>query len=200
MTDQPLKDIKKDLYLMLKKAEQMLELSEDAFVKGRASALDRADELAGEIKVKEDRLTETLAKLAASSSEARGILAVPSHIEKIAISLMRLNDSIRAKIKDSLLFSDKAVKETGTLLAKSREVLKRAGEVAVSGSASLSETVKSEADAIISMSEGCATSHEDRLVTGECSPKSSSTYLCLLYSLEDVAAQAKEAVVKLAAK
>jgi len=200
MTDLPLKDIKKDIYLMMKKAEQMLELSEDAFIKGRMSALDRADELAGEIRAKEDHLTEALAKLAAASSEARRLLAVPSHIEKIANGLHRLNDGIRMKIKDSLLFSDKAVKETGTLFAKSREVLKRAGEIAVSGSASLSETVKHDAESVIGMSEAFATSHEDRLVAGECSPKSSSTYLCMLYSFEDVAAQAKEAVTKLSAK
>jgi len=200
MTDQPLKDIKKDIYLMMKKAEQMLELSEDAFVKNRTASLDQADELAGDIRAKEDHLTEVLSKLAASSSEARGILAVPSHIEKIANSLKRLNDAIRTKIKDSLLFSDRAVKETGTLFVKTREVLKRAGEAAVSGSGTQSGTVATEADAVIRMSEEFATSHEDRLVAGECSPKASSTYLCMLYSIEDIAAQTKEAIRKLAVK
>lgn len=197
MTDQPLKDIKKDIYLMMKKAEQMLELSGDAFVKNRTAALDQADELAAEIRAKEDHLTEALAKLAASSSEARSILAVPSHMEKIANSLKRLNDAIRTKIKDSLLFSDRATSETGTLFVKTREVLKRAGEAAVSGSGPQSGTVAKEADEIIRMSEGFATSHENRLVAGECSPKSSSTYLCMLYSIEDVAAQTKEAIKKL---
>lgn len=200
MADQPLKEIKKDIYLMMKKAEQMLELSEDAFVKNKTNVLDQADELADEIRAKEDHLTAALSQLANANSEARSILSVPSHIEKIANSLRRLNDGIRTKIKDSLLFSDKAMRETGALFVKSREVLKKAGEAAVSGSGATGEAVTSEADGIIRMAEGYATSHENRLVTGECSPKSSSIYLCMLYSLEDVAGQTKEAVKKLSTK
>jgi Na+/phosphate symporter len=197
MTDQPLKDIKKEIYLMMKKAEQMLELSEDAFVKNRTAALDQADELAAEIHAKEDHLTAALSALAASSSEARGVLAVPSHIEKIAGNLKRLNEGIRTKIKDSLLFSDKATQETGALFTKMREALKRAGEAAISGSGAQCSSVLSDADTIIRMAEGFATSHENRLVAGECSPKSSSIYLCMLYSIEDVAAQTKAAIKKL---
>lgn len=200
MSDQALKDIKKDIYLMLHKALEMLELTEDAFVKNKMASLDKADELAREIQSKEDRLTEALSKISASSTEARTMLGVPAHIEKIAFNLNRLIDGIRTKIKDALLFSDKAIHETGTLFAKSKDVLKKAGDAAVTSNRALAETVKTASDEIVRMAETYATSHEDRLVTGECSPKASSTYLCILYSFEDVVSHTKEVVRKLTQK
>ncbi|HAR45307.1 MAG TPA: hypothetical protein DCS05_03800, partial [Nitrospiraceae bacterium] len=84
MPAQTVKDIKKDIYLLLNKAGQMLELTEEAFAKNKVSSLDQADELAREIHSKEDALTEVLAKLASSDAEGRTLLPVPGYVEKIA--------------------------------------------------------------------------------------------------------------------
>ena len=200
MSDQAIKDLKKDIYLMLHKALEMLELAEDAFVKNKVSALDQAEELIKEIQVKEDHLTASLSKTAASSADARAILGVPAHIEKVAFNLRRLMDGIRTKITDSLLFSDKAIQETGTLFAKAKEVLKKSGDASVTSNAAVAAAVTTAADEVVKLSERYATSHEDRLVTGECSPKTSSTYLCILYSFEDVVSHAKEVVKKMTGK
>lgn len=200
MSDQAIKDLKKDIYLMLHKSLEMLELAEDAFAKNKLSALDQAEELAREIQAKEDHLTESLSKISASDAGARAILGVPAHIEKVAFNLRRLTEGIRTKISDSLLFSDKAIQETGTLFGKAKEVLKKAGDASVTGNMALAEAVKTAADEVVKMSERYATSHEDRLVTGECSPKTSSTYLCILYSFEDVVSHTKEVVRKMIGK
>lgn len=200
MPDQAMKDIKKSLYLLTHKTEQMLELAEDAFMKSKIGSLDQADSLAREIRSQEDALTEKLAKLAAADSAARAIISVPVHIEKIAVSIERIVSNVRVKIKEGLLFSDKATQETGRLLAKGKEVLKKAGEAIVTASPESLETVRIESDEMIRMSNDFATSHEDRLVAGECSPKASSNYLCILYAFEDIASHAKDAVKKIAAK
>ncbi len=200
MSDQALKDIKKDIYLMIHKADQMLELTEDAFMKSRLSALDEATEIAREIKVKEDLLTEKLAKAATADSGARAILSVPVHIEKIAVSIERIMDNIRMKIQEGILFSDKAVQESGRMIAKGKEVLKKAGEALVTGSSAAADTVRNESDAMIKMSTEYATAHEERLVTGECSPKASSTYLCMLYAFEDLAAHTRDILRKVTGK
>jgi Na+/phosphate symporter len=50
------------------------------------------------------------------------------------------------------------------------------------------------------MSNDFATAHEDRLVAGQCSPKTSSNYLCILYAFEDLASHTKDAVKKLSMK
>jgi Na+/phosphate symporter len=200
MPEQTVKDLKKELYLMMHKAQEMLELAEDAFAKNKATALDQAAELAREIHRKEDVLTEALSKMAAKNGDARSLVGVPGHVEKIATSIERIVDGVRVKIKEGLLFSDKATQETGRLLAKGKEVLKKAGEAIVTASPESLETVRIESDEMIRMSNDFATSHEDRLVAGECSPKTSSNYLCILYAFEDIASHAKDAVKKIAAK
>jgi Na+/phosphate symporter len=200
MPDQTIKDIKKDLYLLMHKAEQMLELTEDAFMKSKVGSLDQAETLAQEIRSREDALTEKLAKLAPADSTARAILSVPVHIEKVAVSIERVVSNVRVKIKEGLLFSDKAILETGRLLVKGKELLKKAGESIVTASPATMETVRNDSDALIRMSNEFATSHEDRLVAGECSPKASSNYLCMLYAFEDMASHAKDAVNKLSLK
>ncbi len=198
MPEPTVKDLKKDIYLIMHKAQEMLELTEDAFMKSKIASLDKAEELAKEIYAKEDALTAALAKMATSNPEARTMLSAPAHIEKIATSIKRITENIRTRIKDGLLFSDKAIHESGTMFSKSREVLKKAGEAAVTGGNT--DSVQKEADAIIKMADDYATAHEERLVTGECSPKASSTYLCMLYAFEDLAAHTKDAVRKLTMK
>ncbi len=200
MAEQNLKDVKKEIYLVMHKAQEMLELTEDGFMKSKLASLDQADELANEIHAKEDSLTATLAQMAANNSEARSILTVPAHIEKIATAIKRISENSRSRIKEGMLFSDKAILETGKLFTKSKDVLKKAGEAAVTGSSTTLEAVLADSDAMERMANEFATAHEERLVTGECSPKSSSTYLCILYAFEDIGAHIKNTVKKLAGK
>lgn len=200
MSEQTIKDLKKEIYLLIHKAQEMLELTEDGFMKNKLASLDQADELAKEIHAKEDVLTAALAKMAGANSEARALLTVPSHIEKTATSIKRITENSRVRIKEGMLFSDKAINETGKLFMKTKEVLKKAGEAAVTGAQAALETASADADAMERMANDFATAHEDRLVTGECSPKSSSTYLCILYAFEDMGGHIKNAVKKLSSK
>jgi len=200
MPEQTVKDIKKEIYLIMHKAQEMLELTEDGFTKNKVSALDQADDLAKEINTKENLLTGTLAKMASSNNEARSLLTVPSHIEKIATSIKRITGSSRDRIKEGMLFSDKAILETGKLFKKTKDALKKAGEAVVTGAQTTVENAIAESDMIEHMANDFATAHEDRLVTGECSPKSSSTYLCILYAFEDMGGHIKDAVKRLSNK
>jgi len=200
MSEQTIKDLKKEIYLLMHKAQEMLELAEDGFMKNKLTSLDRADELMKEIHAREDVLTATLAKMASTNSEARILLSVPSYIEKIATSIKRITESNRARIKEGMLFSDKAINETGKLFAWTKDVLKKSAEAAVTGVQTAVESAMNDANAMERMANNFATAHEDRLVTGECSPKSSSTYLCILYAFEDMGAHIKNAVTKLSGK
>jgi len=200
MQEPTVKDLKKDIYLIMHKAQEMLELTEDGFTKNKLSALDEADELSKEIHTKEDALTAALAKMASANTEAMTLLTVPSHIEKIATSIKRITENSRNRIKDGMLFSDKAILETGKLFTKTKEVLKKAGEAAVTGAKATVDGALAESDVVERMANEFATSHEERLVTGECSPKSSSTYLCILYAFEDMGAHIKDATKRLAGK
>jgi Na+/phosphate symporter len=200
MAEQTVKDLKKEIYLVMHKAQSMLELTEDAFLKNKLAPLDQAEELANEIHAKEDNLTAILAKMSSTNNEARSLLTVPAHIEKIATAIKRIGQHSRDRIKEGLLFSDKAINETGKLFTKAKDILKKSGEASVTGSSATLETVLAESDALEHMANDFATAHEERLVTGECSPKSSSTYLCILYAFEDMGAHIKSTINKLSHK
>jgi len=200
MPEQTVKDLKKELYLVMHKAEEMLELTEDGFIRNKLASLDQADELNKEIQSREDALTSMLAKMASQNNEARAVLSVPSHVEKIATSIKRITESSRIRIKEGMLFSDKAILETGQLFTKAKEVLKKASDAVVTGAPATIESVLKESDIMDTMASNFATAHEERLVTGECSPKSSSTYLCILYAFDDMGAHLKEAVKRLSGK
>lgn len=197
MSGEAVKEVKKELYLMLTKSREMLELAEDAFAKNKISALDQADELSREIHSKEDALTERLAKLAPAHPEARSIVSVPAHVEKIAQIIKRVVDNIRTRIKDGMLFSDKAIHETESMFTKTKDVLKRTGEVIITGGKKGVEEVIAESDAIERMASEFTTAHENRIITGEASPKSSTVYLCILYAFEDMAGHIKDTVRKI---
>jgi Na+/phosphate symporter len=200
MSEQTIKDLKKEIYLTMHKAQEMLELTEDGFMKNKLSALDQAEELIGEIRTKENALTASLAKLASTNNEARSILTIPSHIEKIAMSIKRIIEGSRVRIKEAMLFSDKGILETSKLFTKAKDMLKKAGEATVTGAQATIETAISDSDTIERMANEFATAHEERLVAGECSPKSSSTYLGILYAFEDMGANVKDAVKRLSSK
>ena len=200
MSEQTIKDLKKEIYLLMRKAQEMLELTEDGFMKNKLASLDQADELAKEIHTKEDALTATLAKMASANSEARALLIVPSYIEKIATSIKRITENSRVRIKEGMLFSDKAILETGNLFTKAKDVLKKAGEAAITSSPATVESALTESDVMERIANDYATAHEERLVTGECSPKSSSTYLCILYAFDDMGAHIKNALKRFSGK
>lgn len=200
MAEPTLKDLKKEIYLLLHKSQEMLELAEDGFMKNKLSSLDQADALAREIHAKEDSLTATLAKMSAANSEARMLLTVPSHIEKVAHSIKGIIEGSRTRIREGILFSDKAVNETAKLFTKTREVLKKSAETVVTGSSATVQAAMADADAMEHMANDYATAHENRLVTGECSPKSSSTYLFILYAFENMGADIKNTLQRLSGK
>lgn len=200
MSEQTIKDLKKEIYLLMRKAQEMLEITEDGFMKNKLASLDQADELAKEIHTREDALTATLAKMASVNSEARALLIVPSYIEKIATSIKRITENSRVRIKEGMLFSDKAILETGKLFTKAKDVLKKAGEAAITSSPATVESALTESDAMERIANNYATAHEERLVTGECSPKSSSAYLCILYAFDDMGAHIKNALKRFSGK
>lgn len=197
MSGESVKEIKKELYLMLTKSREMLELVEDAFSKNKVTALDQADELSREIHSKEDVLTERLAKLASENPEARAIISVPAHVEKIATTIKRILDNTRTRIRDGMLFSDKAIHETAVMFSKAKDVLRKAGEVVITGGKKPAEEVVAESDDIEHLTNDYTTAHENRIITGEASPKSSTVYLCILYAFEDMASHVKDTVKKM---
>jgi Na+/phosphate symporter len=200
MPEHTVKEIKKDIYLMLHRSLEMLELTADAFVHGTSSKLTEAMDISAEIHSKEDALTGSLAKLSSTNDDARAILSVPASVEKIASAIEQIIGHTRQKIKENMLFSDKAVQEIKLLFTKTEAVLKKTADAAATGSQATLEAVTKDSDAVVKMAIDFATEHEDRLISGEASPKSSTVFLSILTIFEYLAWNAKEIVKKTAGR
>lgn len=200
MMEQTVKESKKELYLMIHKMQEMLDLAEDGFTKHKLSTLAEADELAKEIHAKEDSLIAALAKIAATDNEARALLAIPSLVAHTTSSINRIVEGCRTRAKDGLLFSDKAVSEAKKLFSTSKNALKHAGESMVTGAKATIDTSLAESAALMRMANEFATAHEERLVAGVCKVSCSSTYLRMLYAFEDIGAHMKDAVKRISVK
>jgi Na+/phosphate symporter len=200
MVEQTVKEIKKELYLLMHKMLEMLDLAEDGFTKHKLSTLTEADELAKEIHAKEDSLIAALAEIAATDNEARALLAIPSLIANTTISISRITEGCRTRTKDGLLFSDKAISEAKKLFSTAKNILKHAGESTVTAAKASIDTTLMESDALMRMANEFATAHEERLVAGICKVSCSSTYLRMLYAFEDIGAHMKDVVQRLSVK
>lgn len=198
MPEQTVKDIKKELYLLMHKMLEILDLAEDGFMKSKLSSLAEADELAKDIHAKEVQLIAALAALAATDNEARSLLTIPSLLANTTSSLNRIIENCRTRIKEGLLFSDKAMSEVKRLFGTAKSALKHSGESTITGTQALIDTALQESAALMSMANEFATAHEERLVSGECRIASCSTYVSMLYAFEDAGAHMKDAVKRLA--
>lgn len=197
---QTLKDMKKDMYLMIHKTQEIVDLAEEGYTKNKLSSLNEAQELVVEVLSKQEIVTAGLAQLASADKEARSLLSVPSHIANITLNITRIIEGSRTRIKEGLLFSDKAENEAKKLFAAAKDAIKKAGDASITGAKTTIDNVFSDCDGILRMTSQFATAHEERLVNGECQPKSSSTYLSILYAFEDMSTHVKDAVKRFVAK
>jgi Na+/phosphate symporter len=199
MVDQDLKELRKEIYLAMHKVREMLEFTQEGFLKNRLSALNQADDLSGEIRAKAEALTAAIAKSASTNDKARSLLVISFHVEELRTSISRIAENSRIRIREGLLFTDKAISEAGALFAKTNEMLKNTAESAVTGSQTTVMNTLAESESLEHMTSAFATAHEQRLITGECQQRASTIYLSILYAFEDLRVHLKNAARKLSA-
>ena len=117
---------------------------------------------------------------------------------KIVENLEKLSEIIDKKIRDNILFSDRAVKETVFLLQRLIEILSPTGDIILARNTFLSMYIEESQEGVGKMAREYATFHEERLIQGVCLPVSSSLYVNMLNAIKNIAWHAKEIAVKLA--
>jgi len=128
----------------------------------------------------------------------RSFLAVPDHLLKILENIETLSEIIDRKIRDNVLFSDRAVKETVFLLQRLIEILSPTGDIILARNTFLNMYIEESQEGVGKTAREYATFHEERLIKGVCLPSSSSLYLNMLNAINNIAWHSKEIAVKLA--
>jgi Na+/phosphate symporter len=107
-----------------------------------------------------------------------------------------LNESVGKKVKEDILFSDRAISELSILIQKLKETLKNTSDLLATKNAVLVQHINGCEEDIVRKALEFATQHEERLVEGLCLPVSSHLYLNMLNSIRCIAWDAKEIATK----
>jgi len=177
--------------------EEAISLLYNAFIYNRDKFIDEAEVIIRGVKETEKGLTDELITASKSDETARLFSPVPSHIERMAGNLEHIARSIRTKVRESILFSDKAISELSFLFQRTREILNTTSDLILARNTFIANYIKKSELEIERTADQFATLHEERLIQGLCLPKSSGLYIVMLDSIKRIAYNAKEIAQKL---
>ena len=180
------KEMVQNLRVMFERAIPILESIRQAFRAQNERALTEAEKTFVEIFQSGLPLTQAvMEKKEKSSAEKKfALLLVP--LQKIAAAIMNLIGRRKRIMGGSLCFTDKAVDEVEDLLLLLKEQFVDTRDFIATGNPLLKNRIETLCSQIGQAADHDATEHQNRLVTGLCSPRSSYYYLEIVDSFKDI--------------
>jgi Na+/phosphate symporter len=182
-------------------AIELVERARDGFARLDASALERSDQASQTLRRDARALmTGILSEVGnrpGFSREARAFLTVPTHLERMADLGEALVADIGKLRAEGLPFTDRARSEIAALMTATVEVLGALRDMVRTWSPVLARHVVEAADRAEAYTDEVAQDHRDRMVGGECVPRSSPVYLAILDHLSSIRRHAREMALDL---
>ena len=183
------------------KAESILNLCMDGFVKHKVDLIDEAMKVSPVIRTEGNELRKLLSDKAkepyVNKELIKSLMSIVGSIEMAVTGLDAVLRHVRAKISEGVLFSDKAVGEIRHLFKETLDILKTANDTLVTKNEVLMKYVVDKYKNLNEIVEGYAEGHEERLIKGLCQPQASPVYLNIMDSIMTVVWHVKQALVKL---
>ena len=183
------------------KAESILNLCMDGFMKQKVDLVDEARKVTPAIRTEGNELRKLLSDKAKEPSVdkelIKSLMSIVSSIEMAITGLESTLQHVRVKISEGLLFSDKAVGEIRHLFKETLDVVKTAGDTFLTGNEVLMKHAVDKYKNLNEVVESYAEGHEDRLIKGVCQPQASPVYLNIMDSIMTVVWHTKQALTRL---
>jgi Na+/phosphate symporter len=183
------------------KAESILNLCMDGFVKHKVDLIDEAMKVSPAIRTEGNELRKLLSDKAkepyVNKELIKSLMSIVSSIEMAVTGLDSVLQHVRAKISEGVLFSDKAVGEIRHLFKETLDILKTAGDTLVTRNEVLMKYVVDKCKNLDKIVKSYAEEHEERLIKGLCQAQASPVYLNIMDSIMTVVWHVKQALVKL---
>ncbi len=157
---------------------------------------DIVPEITNAIKKIEETLTKKPAGERAEDLKGQSVL---TRLQLIAEKLGGLTDPIDKKIKNGVLFSEKAVSQTNYLFDHQAGMLRSLLDILKTDNDMLKRFVQEEGQKLIQDCINFATEHEDRLIEGLCLPQAAPIFLSILDNMR-TAAQHEVDIAQILAK
>ena len=183
------------------KAESILNLCMDGFMKHKVDLIDEARKVTPAIRTEGNELRKLLSDKAKEPSVnkelIKSLMSIVGSVEMAVTGLDAVLRHVRAKISEGILFGDKAVSEIRHLFKETLDILKTANDTLVTKNEVLMKYVVDKYKNLNEIVEVYAEGHEERLIKGLCQPQASPVYLNIMDSIMTVVWHVKQALVKL---
>ena len=170
------------------KLVDMVGTSRDAFNRHSGASLEELKNLNGELSLKITGAVDGLGALAAKAPENQKssfirLQSVLTHLQMVGDNLEGLSVPIGRKIKEGVLFSDKAVAQANQLFDHLTGILRSILDALKTDNEFLKRYVMEEGQRLTQSCNDFATEHEARLVEGLCLPQAAPLFLAILNGL-----------------
>ena len=169
---------------------KMLELSFQGFRKHSEEALKEVEKVKDEIRKNSSELAHFLI-LKSSPYEkgkewAKPYLSMASSFDRMTFNIEGIVDRLKSKVQGRILFSDRAVKEINDVFQEAMDLLESLPDLILTQDKLLAQHIGEQVRSVFKIANGYSEGHEERLIQGVCTPKSSPIYLGILESLKGI--------------
>lgn len=188
----------------MKKLIAMMGAARNAFNRHSRSSMEELKNLKGEVEEEIKAARKQLEALTAKAPEAgkadpRKIQSVLTRLHLVSEAIGGLAEPIQKKIKDGVLFSDKAVSQTNYLFDHQGGMLRSLLDIIKTDNEFLKKYLQEEGRNFIESCNTFATEHEARMIEGLCLPQAAPLFLAILDRMR-IMAQHEIDVAQLLAK
>jgi Na+/phosphate symporter len=190
------KEVQEKLIRFCQSLIKMLELSFQGFRKYTEESLREVEEVKHEVQKNSSELAQLLI-LEGSPYEkgkewAKPYLSIASSFDRMTFNIEGIADRLRSKVHDRILFSDRAVKEINDVFQEAMDLLETLPDLILTPNKQLAQHIGEQVRSVLKLVDRYFEGHEERLVQGVCTPKSSPIYLGILESLKGIIAHTLE--------
>lgn len=172
--------------------EHCMVLLQRAFMRNSLEPLNACREKLAVFRNAEPELTKKVKELVRKDETKKEYTTVLHHLMGICDDLSELTVPLETKIKERMMFSDRAVTEISFLSQNLAELLKATGDLILVKNPILLRYVEESEIMVAKMAIDYATQHEERMIEGLCLPVASPLFLKMLEIFKGIARKAKE--------
>jgi Na+/phosphate symporter len=118
--------------------------------------------------------------------EKKFLILLPS-LQRIGMSVETLLARARTKIDSDILFTDKGLTELKHVISGVKDLVRDTRDILTTGNPHLRKEMKSEMEKLVKTADDFALEHQERLITGLCTPQASYLYLDAMDALKRIA-------------
>ncbi|MCR4291190.1 MAG: hypothetical protein NUV86_13125 [Candidatus Scalindua sp.] len=181
-----LSEINNDLVAMLNNTKEMLEMLYEGFNKHNLDSLGKVEELEENLYKDSEKLLKSLLDEKVEEG-TKHFIPIPEHFNRIGNGLRKMLNAIDKKVTGDILFSDKSVTEAYKLFGELQELLTCLGDCINTCNSVLVDHICDRVKGLCERADEYAIFHEDRLISGVCTPLNAPIYLDILDSFKTIA-------------